>query len=1342
MRRRWLGSIAIGLVAWLGLAMLAGPADAAGLSKVRQRRPAKPVVPPEPPGPLPSLEKASWIWSRPEDAVCHARLAVTLPANPSTASILITADNSYELYVNGVAVGSDEGAGAEVWSTVERYDLRSRLVRGKNVIGIRATDLGGVRGLLCALKVEVEQSTALEWASDGSWHVAAQGNPEEYSHPEYAEGPEWQPARVLGPLGMAPWGHLRYEPGRRRLPAGLFESQVTLSEPEETFRFPRGIAFVAEDCSVYTPLRGDAWGVCFRVNNWSRAYTEFDLPCPAKIGRKLYALVPGRPDAAPRLLVDAGRGALGSPSVSFDGKWVYVSMARDGERFFHIYRVPAEGGTAERLTDGPFHDLDPVELPDGRIVFSSTRIGTFEEYHNPPSRALYTMRADGTEIEPLTFTLIFDNEPKVMADGRIAFVRSDNFFDRAKVETHLHVIRPDGSGGLTEIGADVGADYGVRLRALGYGSPAPLPDGRVACITAQGNFVFVPGQAQPVHRLPDGLGDLAALPDGRLLATVLRPGEKRMESDVIAVIDPRDNRVVPIYECEEGSVHSPVYLGPRPRPPVLASQVDSARSGHPAATGFLHCHNIRFTRKTKAGWDQVRAVRVLAAVGLTTRSSHSHIVHAGHETVELGTVPLAPDGSFFVEVPADMPLALQAVDAEGRSELNEMSWIYVRPGERRTCLGCHHVRNATPPLGTADSQALRARPLRLLGQGQPHRFRGNNAGVTGMMDLQFERFREVASLNRHEDAAGPLTTGAEETARQVALLGAAHAGVRISAANRLAMLRDRAAAEALAARLKDPQREVRVAAALALAACGTRQSVPPLVEALEDQDPVVAQAAAVALENLTGHTEAASPFEPRDSRKRLAELWRRWLRSHPWEAIERELVQRLADPRLGIQRRAAVALGHVGGEAACKALEQYVRARKDQNPYPPFENDNRTDRFTFSADSPLNPRALQEAVRALGYLRYETAVPLLQDILANHIDPRSGHLFLAEAAIEALGWLGTPAAESVLVDTFARLKEYYQYVGWYSDHPALYACHASPLHARILEALDRMGAKRGGPLAAAIIRSVPTDPDRALFPENDAYETLVGRVLRRSGRADAVVETCLALLGDRQARADAEIEQALRTTFAAWAGTPGPDNRAAQILSAVCRDQRYEPRIRAAYQRYRAQPEDKIDRSLGNPTWIPQRHWVLFYLGRALGNLTSADSLEVLAESLRPEWNEARHGRPDPTEPHIHFLQLEYTPCWRVTAAWALGKIGDRRASPVLLEVLGNLDNAVDVRHAAAVALDRVADPSTRQALGEQARQYPEHSIRRVLWSLADESAGATTAGGILFGRMAAGGQR
>ncbi len=1428
--------------------------------------------------PLPPLPRASWIWSDAveTEAQCDLRRNFTLDARPTNATVLVTADNGYELYVNGSLVGSDTGAAADVWQSVERYDITSRLAKGRNVVGLRGIDLGGVRGVIAAIRVELKDQPPLELVTDESWRVTRDGKAVDYSHPEYVEGPEWQNARVVGPMGMSPWGELAWSEGGPL--ARTTQTRVELAEPGPDFAWPEAVAFLGEDCSVYVPLRGDAWGVAFRIGDWSRAYTEFDLPCPSKIGRKLYTLswpsgeaekndrppnepprllspslssIPDggeggrRPGAkasrssrvqganfgsgnsqsgpvpqeragvrasqesdssiprTPRLrvLLDAGTGVIGSPSVAFDGKSLLVAMARAGEKFFHIYRLPVAGGEPQQLTDGPFHDIDPAELPDGRIVFTSTRIGTFEEYHQPPSRALFRMNADGSNRHPITSTLIFDNEPKVMANGRIVFIRTDNFFDRGKVETHLHSIRPDGTDGLTEFGANVGADYGVRLRAFGYGSPAPLADGRLAYISNRGNFIGASGSPErEQQRLPGNLGDLAPLPDGRLLVTVLRPDGKRMTSDVLGVIDPRENRIVAIFESPAGGIHSPVFLGARRRPPVIPDYVDRARANRAGATGFLFCQDARFTTKRKADWERVRAIRVLGAVPLTTRSSHSHIVHVGHEAVELGTVPLAPDGSFSIEVPADMPLALQAVDAEGRSELNEMSWLYVRPGERRSCTGCHQPREAAPLFAGRLADALRAPPVKLLGQGDPHRFRGNNPGVTGMMDLQFERFRECASLNRNALELPPEAARRDEIAALVEQLRGTDDGLKISAAQRLALFREPAAAPALAAGLKTSGREARLAATLALAACGTGDAIAPLVAVLGDKDPIIAQAANVALENLTAHAEGnGTPAN-----------WKAWLATNSFDAIERELVAELqhatahwanselsvhphpgplpqerenSPPPLGeadtpsasvrslsnvvsavsaqrasesststdspslspgeragvrasvfsptqISPRATItALSHIGGDAASAALREFVRAEAARNPYAPFVNDNRTDNFTFAAASPLNPRTLQAAVRALGQLGDTNALPLLRELLANNIEPRTGNLFVAEAAIESLGRIGSPAAEATLIETFAALKDYWHYVGWYSDHPALYACHSSPVHARIIAALDAMGSTQAAAIVPQLIRSVPTDPDRGLFLANDDYETLVGRLLRRSGRGNEVTATCLALLGDPNAKPSADIKLALATTHPAWGGHPGPENRAAQILSLTCRDAADEPRVRAAFVRFQARPEEPVSRTLGNPTWTPIRHWTLFYLARALGNLGNPASVDPLAAVLADDLNEARHGRPDPSQPEIHLLHLDYTPCWRAAAAWALGKIGDRRARPALLGAVRNLENAIDVRHAAAQALGKMAEPSDLAELNQLAADYPEVSVRKALLAAAARIGGAEDEG-------------
>jgi len=1313
------------------------------------------------------FDGAKWIWpslgargdlGSMSAGVAYFRTEVTVPESPTleSAEVIITADNLFVLYLNGQSVGESETDNS-AWHTPKRWDVTSMLVPGRTVVAVEAVNtLPGPAALIVKLVAKLADGQQIVLASDADWKCTYREEPN-WQQPDF-DDQKWKAAQVVGEFGARPWGKVAVrsdaEPGgapvgkvhqtTRQVLEQAAKRQhvgpVVEEVPPEDYPWPEAIAFLGDDCSLYRPTQRngtcmDSLTVTIFNPRKSRTFPEHDLPAPMKVGRKLYVLKPVRPGVKPQLLLDAGKGAIGSPSVSFDGKSIFVSMAYDGEPFFHIYRLSSDGGTRQRLTDGPFHDIDPAELPDGRIVFTSTRIGTFEEYHNPPSRALFVMNADGSDVRPITHTIIFDNEPEVLADGRILFIRSDNFFDRGKVETLLHAVHLDGTEGYTEFGLDNGPEYGGRLRAYYCGSPAPMPDGRVAFLSSPGITVARLGHpAKNLQHYRMEAGDVAALPDGRLLCTTARRvpieittgKEKRTILDFsyekIGILDPQSlpPTLTILHESPDAPLHSPIYLGARPRPPLLAEKVDGQAAEDTHATGFLFCQDARFTKNTTAGWSNVRAIRVLAGKGLTTRSSHSYIVHAGNETIELGTVPLAPDGSFSIEVPADTPIALQAVDAEGRSELNEMSWIYVRPGEQRGCVGCHHKRQATPIHTGPLPLALRTRPLKLLGQGRPHRFRGNNAAVTGLMELQLDRYREVAGINRHSETADPLATGAHEVAVLVAQLRGDDEGLKISAAQRLSIFRDPAAATALAECLGDRSRELRVAAAMALAACGTRESVPALLDALTDRYPPVAQAAVAALENLTGHMESFNAFAHRDEREEQAQAWRLWFENTNWQQIEQELIQRLASADRDIVRRAAVALGHTGGDRARAALRQYVTGEREANPFPEWRKDgkNRGDRARFNSLAAVNPRTLQAATRALGYLKDAESVPMLAETISRHSVPETANLFLAEAAVEALGRIGTPEAEAALVDAFAGLKDYPEYTLWYGDHPALMACHASPVHYFIAEALDTLGSTRAQDILPHLIRSLPVDPDRALLLPNDDCETLVGRVIRRHGAEAAVVETCLAILGDTEAARTKEIEEAISTVHRCWGGHPTPENRAAQVLSLVCCDRKYEPRIRAAFDRYRAKTNDiprVFDTGIPVVLELPIKHWVCFFLARTLGNMADPRSADALIAVLEHEPTEAATGHPDPLGPGVLFLHNDLTPCWRAAVAWALGRIGDPRAAPVLLSVVSNLDNAPDTRHAAAEALGRIADPGTLEQIQNLAASYPEISTRRAL---------------------------
>jgi hypothetical protein len=62
----------------------------------------------------------------------------------------------------------------------------------------------------------------------------------------------------------------------------------------------------------------------------------------------------------------------------------------------------------------------------------------------------------------------------------------------------------------------------------------------------------------------------------------------------------------------------------------------------------------------------------------------------------LGEVPVQEDGSFMAEVPADVLLGFEALDEQGQVLRRESPSIWLRPGENRSCVGCHARHNRAP----------------------------------------------------------------------------------------------------------------------------------------------------------------------------------------------------------------------------------------------------------------------------------------------------------------------------------------------------------------------------------------------------------------------------------------------------------------------------------------------------------------------------------------------------------------------------------------------------------------------------------------------------------------------
>lgn len=157
--------------------------------------------------PFASAAEPNWIWST-KDAATKApagsvyfRRGFDVEA-PQSATLEMTADNRYEVFLNGRNVGAGES-----WQTRTRYDLSPLLIPGRNVVAVLATNDGeDPAGLVAKLVVQQkDKKPTIEIVSDGEWKFTNRplGN---WARLEFDDR-SWTNAQVLGPYGaIAPWG--------------------------------------------------------------------------------------------------------------------------------------------------------------------------------------------------------------------------------------------------------------------------------------------------------------------------------------------------------------------------------------------------------------------------------------------------------------------------------------------------------------------------------------------------------------------------------------------------------------------------------------------------------------------------------------------------------------------------------------------------------------------------------------------------------------------------------------------------------------------------------------------------------------------------------------------------------------------------------------------------------------------------------------------------------------------------------------------------------------------------------------------------------------------------------
>lgn len=152
-----------------------------------------------------SAEEASWIWSPQHDgdrvphSSCHFRKRIDLD-RPDRGQVTIVADDAYDLYVNGRRIGHGESTDRLI-----EYDISRFLVRGRNVVGVKVSNIRGSTAALAARVVIREEGGEWEtYSTDSSWRTSL--SPLPFWNSILYNDNRWDEAQVFGELGKtAPW---------------------------------------------------------------------------------------------------------------------------------------------------------------------------------------------------------------------------------------------------------------------------------------------------------------------------------------------------------------------------------------------------------------------------------------------------------------------------------------------------------------------------------------------------------------------------------------------------------------------------------------------------------------------------------------------------------------------------------------------------------------------------------------------------------------------------------------------------------------------------------------------------------------------------------------------------------------------------------------------------------------------------------------------------------------------------------------------------------------------------------------------------------------------------------
>ncbi|MHB9081408.1 MAG: HzsA-related protein [Pirellulaceae bacterium] len=396
------------------------------------------------------------------------------------------------------------------------------------------------------------------------------------------------------------------------------------------------------------------------------------------------------------VLFDAQGGSIRDPDVHYDARKVVFSYRQAGLDNYHLYEINLDGTGLRPLTSGPFDDYEPTYLPDGGLMFVSTRCQCWVNCWMTQVGVLYRCDADGSNIRRISHNAEHDNTPAVLPDGKILYTRWE-YVDRSQVEFHhLWTINPDGSGEMVY--------YGNMHPGMVMIDARPIPNSRKVMVN------FSPGHGVTDHQGHVAIVSPAEGPDRQPTSRQITnawplfkdPYPLSEDCFVVAqenkvlVMDGAGQTELLYQEPQPGLVHEPRPVIVRPRERQVASRIHAEQpTGRLVLADVYQGRNMEGVQR-----GDIRKLLVLELLPKQVNFSGGPDLTSWLGTFSLervlGTVPVEEDGSACFDVPACRPVFFVALDANDMSVQRMHSFVSVMPGETTSCVGCHEPRSQSP----------------------------------------------------------------------------------------------------------------------------------------------------------------------------------------------------------------------------------------------------------------------------------------------------------------------------------------------------------------------------------------------------------------------------------------------------------------------------------------------------------------------------------------------------------------------------------------------------------------------------------------------------------------------